>query len=72
MSLDKGDENSQSIEFDIHPMIENEIKDYTINIPEELYKNYVQFKDYTSGEMKYFFGLLRKLRSWKTHSKSKG
>jgi len=22
--------------------------------------------------MKYFFGLLRKLRSWKTHSKSKG
>jgi len=30
-------------------MIENEIKDYTIKIPEELYRNYKQFKNYTSG-----------------------
>ena len=52
-------------------MIEKEIEDYVTKIPTGLYENYRTYKNYKSGEMKYFFGLLRKLRAWRLVAKSR-
>ena len=52
-------------------MIEEEIKDYKTEVPEHLYEKYKSYKNYTSGEMKYFFGLLRKLRAWRVAARYK-
>lgn len=51
-------------------MVQAEIKDYITETP-QLYDNYRPFKNFKSGEMKYFFGLLRKLRAWKLVAKKK-
>ena len=40
-------------------------------MPSTLYEKYRPYKNYGSGEMKYFFGLLRKLRAWKVAAKNK-
>lgn len=36
-----------------------------------LYQNIRLYKNFKSGEMKYFFGLLRKLRAWRIVAKKK-
>lgn len=36
-----------------------------------LYENMKQFKNLKSGEMKYFLGLVRKMRAWKIVAKKK-
>ena len=62
----KNHQDSQvDIEFDISPVIMKEIKDYVTPFPDELYTSYQPFKQYKSGETKYIFGLLKKLRQWK-------
>lgn len=65
------DENGEWMDFEIHPLVEREIEDYITKVPAGLYENYQPYKNYKSGEMKYFFGLLRKLRAWR-HAAKKG
>jgi hypothetical protein len=48
-----------------------EIKDYITPFPDQLYQSYIPFKEYKSGETKYIFGLLKKLRQWKKMSTEK-
>ena len=52
-------------------MIEREIEDYITKVPTEIYENYRPYKNFKSGEMKYFFGLLRKLRAWRLTAKTR-
>jgi hypothetical protein len=50
MGTRKDQEDSQvDIEFDISPVILKEIKDYVTPFPDELYSNYIPFKQYKSG-----------------------
>lgn len=51
--------------FDINPNILKQIKDYVTPFPEHLYTAYQPFKGLKSGDTKYIFGLLKKLRRWK-------
>lgn len=70
VSKNECSENSEYMDFEIHPMIEEEIKDYTTKVP-SIYEGIKPYKNFKSGEMKYFFGLLRKMRAWKIVAKKK-
>ena len=70
-SKKKQEDSQVDIEFDINPVVLKEIKEYVTPYPEELYTNYEPFKQYKSGETKYIFGLLKKLRQWKHISTEK-
>lgn len=64
-------ENEVDIEFDINPAILAQIKDFTTPFPDHMYTMYHPFKQYTSKETKYVFGLLKKIRHWKHLSTEK-
>lgn len=61
----KPDDNEVDIEFDINPAVLAQIKDFITPFPDQLYTSYHPFKQYTSKETKYVFGLLKKIRHWK-------
>lgn len=68
----KSDTNEEyDISFDISATVLAKIKDYIIPFPEEYYTDYRPFRNFKSGETKYIFGLLNKIRQWRHVSTEK-